>query len=193
MRGWPDYGTDSHIPCRLLPAHAGMNAQPIFLPPMPQKPRTRCTDCEAYLPPTGDCRACTVLHGHRTPIPHHRRCKGCGQTAPEGRRWCPTCLPRHLYDSTTRREKNRQERLPSGLRETILNRLAAGERLPEVAQDLGTTPQAVWGAARVWPWWRHALDEALMAGRPPDVEHGTTQAYRHGGCRCPECREAHHP
>ncbi|MBW1597247.1 hypothetical protein [Streptomyces sp. JJ38] len=29
-----------------------------------------------------------------------------------------------------------------------------------------------------------------MAGRDPELAHGSKSAYRFGHCRCPECREA---
>lgn len=36
----------------------------------------------------------------------------------------------------------------------------------------------------------HACDECAYANALPGVEHGTANAYRKKGCRCPDCRHA---
>ncbi|MFC8454405.1 hypothetical protein [Kitasatospora sp. NPDC057223] len=39
--------------------------------------------------------------------------------------------------------------------------------------------------------WHRDIDAALPTGRNPDLAHGTEGAWK-GGCRCPDCRTAHH-
>ncbi len=36
----------------------------------------------------------------------------------------------------------------------------------------------------------HACDPCSRAAAVPGVNHGTAAAYKHGGCRCPDCRAA---
>lgn len=68
-------------------------------------------------------------------------------------------------------------------------RLAAGEHLSEVCRALDLTTQQVHGWKRYDEGWAESLDSSLLAGRDPELSHGSHAAYRWGRCRCPECRE----
>jgi len=65
----------------------------------------------------------------------------------------------------------------------------AGGKFSTVTAGLGLTTQRV--ASAIWrdPVLRTQLDEALMLGRDPTIQHGRRLAYR-DGCWCPECRRA---
>lgn len=65
----------------------------------------------------------------------------------------------------------------------------AGGKFSIVTAALGLTTQKV--ASAMWrdPVLRTQLDDALMVGRDPTVQHGRRLAYR-DGCWCPECRRA---
>lgn len=64
--------------------------------------------------------------------------------------------------------------------------------MTQAADAAGVTAQAIWGRARVDAGWRDQLNQALVAGRDPEVPHGTLSGWRWYRCRCPECRAAHH-
>jgi hypothetical protein len=65
----------------------------------------------------------------------------------------------------------------------------AGGKFSSVTAALGLTTQRV--ASAIWrdPVLRTQLDDALMVGRDPTIQHGRRLAYR-DGCWCPECRRA---
>jgi hypothetical protein len=65
----------------------------------------------------------------------------------------------------------------------------AGGKFSIVAAALGLTTQRVASAIGRDPVLRTQLDDALMEGRDPTIQHGRRLAYR-GGCWCPECRRA---
>jgi hypothetical protein len=98
----------------------------------------------------------------------------------------------HLADLRARRRAAAARRLGPGTRAHLLREIATGRPLPDVAAALGVTTHAIHGLARVDEDWRRDLDAALVAGCPADVPHGTPAGYRRHGCRCPDCREAHH-
>ncbi|MCK2240935.1 MULTISPECIES: AlpA family transcriptional regulator [unclassified Crossiella] len=103
---------------------------------------------------------------------------------------CPDCTQAHTDD--TRIWRRDRARIPEEMREAILADIAAGGRITSVAAEYGLTQQALHGQGRVDEQWRDDLDEALRAGRDPGLIHGTAGAWRHGQCRCPDCREAQH-
>ena len=65
----------------------------------------------------------------------------------------------------------------------------AGSKFSMVTAGLGLTTQRVASAIGRDPVLRTQLDDALMLGRDPAIQHGRRLAYR-DGCWCPECRRA---
>ncbi|GAA2626419.1 hypothetical protein GCM10010411_74180 [Actinomadura fulvescens] len=96
----------------------------------------------------------------------------------------------HNADTRAWRRQQAAAQLPPARQRHILSQLAAGRPLRAVADDAGLTTQAMFGRAQWDSDWRRRLDQALMDGRDPDLDHGTTTTYRHHGCRCPKCRIA---
>jgi hypothetical protein len=74
------------------------------------------------------------------------------------------------------------------VRQQLLDAIYAGQPFRTTLQDLGLTPNQVWGLARTDKEWSTALEAALTASRRDDLKHGTTPAYVRG-CVCKECRE----
>lgn len=117
--------------------------------------------------------------------------------APHGttQRWrngcrCDACLDAHNLDTRDRRRVASAAQLDL-IAANLVSRLAAGDPFAQVARDLGTTPTAIHGRASWDPAWAALIDAALIAGRDPLLNHGSASAYRHGRCRCPECRQFH--
>jgi len=71
----------------------------------------------------------------------------------------------------------------------LLEGARSGYKFASLTKRLGLTTQKV--AAAIWrdPALRAELDQALMQGRDPKIQHGRRLAYREG-CWCPECRTA---
>lgn len=89
-----------------------------------------------------------------------------------------------------------QLRMMGGLRGSVaavwpdlLDGARAGHKFSSVTNRVGLTTQRV--ASAIWrdPLLRRQLDDALMQGRDPKIQHGRRVAYREG-CWCPECRQA---
>jgi hypothetical protein len=74
------------------------------------------------------------------------------------------------------------------MRQQLLDAIYAGQPFRTVLDDLGLTPNRVWGLAKTDDDWSAALEATLTATRRDDLEHGTSAAYVHG-CVCSECRE----
>lgn len=116
--------------------------------------------------------------------------------APHGtqNRWrtgcrCAECGAAHSAETTgTRRDAAIAALQPH--RAMILRRLAAGRSPAEAVEGTPLTPMRLYGIAKWSTEWRTEMDAAQIAGRP-HVAHGTAIGYKEG-CRCPECREAHH-
>lgn len=89
------------------------------------------------------------------------------------------------------RRKRFLERFTEQVEESLLEMLRLGAALPDAAQQVGLTPQAVFGRAQWDRAWALRLDDALLAGRDPDIRHGTDHSYKQHRCRCPDCRAAH--
>lgn len=102
---------------------------------------------------------------------------------------CEECAGAHLSAVRDLRRRKSLEALEPH-REQILSMLASGDTYKKIFEKTGIRPQALTGIASWDEGWRQALDEALMTGRRPDLNHGTSWGWR-CGCRCPECRDAH--
>ncbi|MFC9233619.1 hypothetical protein ACFTZI_32470 [Streptomyces decoyicus] len=120
-----------------------------------------------------------------------RRCRECSTLLPEdhGYSRCDPCHAARSDRDFEYRRRSSAARFPAGVRRLLVVRVAAGEHLTDVCADLGATQQQVHGYKTYSAEWAEALDQALMAGRDPKLDHGSMNAYRHGRCRCPECRE----
>lgn len=97
----------------------------------------------------------------------------------------------HNIETRDLRRKKTLARFTPGIERTLLESLREGVPLVEAAAQVGMQQQTLFGRARFDHGWKTRLDRALMAGRNPDVRHGTDYVYKQYGCRCPECREAH--
>jgi len=71
----------------------------------------------------------------------------------------------------------------------LIDGARAGDKFSSVTTRLGLTTQRVASAISRDPMLRAELDDALMQGRDPKIQHGRRLAYR-GGWWCPECRRA---
>lgn len=126
------------------------------------------------------------------PAPDQVKCTCCGRHFPTGqnRARCERCRQARQPSDRQRRYDIAGNLFPTHARSLLLARVAAGENLADVCRDLGITQARVRGWAAFDPDWEQRLDVALTAGRDPDLDHGTINAYRWGRCRCPECRQA---
>jgi hypothetical protein len=124
--------------------------------------------------PEGRRRGPQVAHGTLT-----RWLEGCD---------CDECREAQNDASRTRRRVRAQTRLPVEMRQQLLDAIYAGQPFRTVLDDLGLTPNRVWGLAKTDDDWSAALEATLTATRRDDLEHGTSAAYVHG-CVCSECRE----
>jgi hypothetical protein len=71
----------------------------------------------------------------------------------------------------------------------LLDGARTGQKFAVVANRVGLTTQKVASAIGRDAALRAELDEALMRGRDPEIQHGRRLAYRRG-CWCAECRTA---
>lgn len=106
---------------------------------------------------------------------------------------CNECAHAHNGDTRTWRRSLADAAFPARTRTRLLRAIRGGATVVDAAERVGVTQHAVYARRRFDTQWGEQLDEALMAGRNPDAPHGTETGYRRWGCRCPECRAAHHP
>ena len=71
----------------------------------------------------------------------------------------------------------------------LLDGARRGQKFVTVANRVGLTTQKIAAAIGRDPALRAELDDALMQGRDPKINHGRRRTYRQG-CWCPECRKA---
>ncbi|MFG2734351.1 hypothetical protein ACGFX7_05970 [Streptomyces harbinensis] len=152
----------------------------------------RCQHCNCWRRAAGGpCRGCAYWARRAEERRAGRRCHHCGTLLPaETHSRCDTCRELRRRPDWEHRREQATAAFPAAVRARLIARLTAGEHLAEVCQDLGITQQRVHGYRAYAPDWSEDLDAALLAGRDPELDHGTVGAYRHGRCRCPECREA---
>lgn len=103
----------------------------------------------------------------------------------------PECLAAHNADARRRRKRRRVEKFSLAARQTVLDEVAGGASVSEAAEGVNLGVFDIFGAARAEPEFREALDDALMTGRDPTLDHGRARLYSKGMCKCPECRRAH--
>jgi hypothetical protein len=153
-----------------------------------------CPRCRCWRSPDPGrpCKGCVRLDGWAAEVgPGRHRCNGCGTPIAAEHSWCTKCRSKRTpYDAAYRRRRA-EALFPADVRAAVLEELADGLELREVCDAHNVTPQRVFAWRRFEPEWSARLDAALMAGRDPSLDHGTPRAFRHGRCRCPECRVAH--
>src|SRR3954470_232472 len=121
-------------------------------------------------------------------MPTVKNCHGCGKPRTSGMSRCPVCrIARRTLDKEGRR-RVAEAALPEQTRTALLNLIRSGVPFSMACEGFGVSTVAVHGFRAHDAAWGVQLDEALTAGRDPDLDHGTEQAYRWGKCRCPECR-----
>jgi hypothetical protein len=126
------------------------------------------------------------------------------ETDPEGRRRGPQVphgtLTRWLEgcdcdrcreaqnDARARFRRKAQQRLPTEVRQQLLDGIYRGEPFRAVLNELGLTSNQVWGLTKTDQEWSEKLEAALTATRREELQHCTAPAYVRG-CVCSECRE----
>jgi hypothetical protein len=96
--------------------------------------------------------------------------------------------PAHSDTQRIWKRARAQERLPTDIRQQLLNAIYDGKPFRQALRDLGLTPNQVWGLTKTDEKWSAALEAVLTATRRDDLMHGTNAAYV-AGCVCKECRE----
>jgi hypothetical protein len=113
---------------------------------------------------------------HSTSAGWHRGCR------------CTLCRRAHAETQRAFGRARAQTRLPTEIRQQVLDGIYAGQPFRSVLRDLNLTPNQVWGLTKTDREWSAALEAALTASRRGDLKHGTNAAYV-AGCVCSECRE----
>jgi Zn ribbon nucleic-acid-binding protein len=101
---------------------------------------------------------------------------------------CTQCRRAHSHTQRAWRQVRAQKRLPSEVRQQLLDGIYAGQLFRTVLRDLNLTSNQVWGLTQTDQEWSAELEAALTATRRDDLKHGTNAAYV-AGCVCGECRE----
>jgi hypothetical protein len=101
---------------------------------------------------------------------------------------CDQCREAQTDAARARFRRKAQERLPTAVRQQLLDAIYDRKPFRQALRDLGLTPNQVWGLTKTDDEWSITLEAALSATRRDDLRHGTNAAYVHG-CVCKECRE----
>ena len=117
-------------------------------------------------------------------------CRECAKPPADGHTRCQRHLDLHRRRTRWKRSRERKQAFPAQQRSRLLELIANGLPLPQACETVGVAMSRVHATARLNARWAEQLDEALMAGRDPDITHGNTYAYKMLRCRCPECRRA---
>jgi hypothetical protein len=104
---------------------------------------------------------------------------------------CAECRQLQSGEARARGRRKVQQRLPSDVRQQLLDEIDKARPFRTVLRDPGLTSNQVFGLAKTDEEWSRALETALTATRRNDLKHGTNAAYVHG-CVCHECREHQH-
>lgn len=153
--------------------------------------RPRCPACGCWRTEGLPCGGCLYLTRRARERVDGRRCRNCNTLLPDGHTAsrCDACWAARSAEDFEYKKRAAAKRFPPAVRRALTARVAAGEPLTDVCASLETTQQQAHGFKMYDPEWAEELDGALLAGRDPELAHGTAGAYRHGRCRCPECRE----
>lgn len=116
-----------------------------------------------------------------------RECHDCRRYTHTAYSRCDDCRFKRRASDRKRRAVSRIL-FGAELRGQLLQQLRKGRPLGEACLILQVSTPQVHSFARINPWFRIELDQALMKGRNPDLDHGTESSYRIHRCRCPECR-----
>ncbi len=103
---------------------------------------------------------------------------------------CDKCTAAHYRQISEDNDTRRQAEWDAGPAEALITSVAAGVDYRQALAAAGVSSQAVTGHRKRDPAFATALDQALMAGRDPNLSHGTAEAWKMR-CRCPECRTWH--
>jgi hypothetical protein len=101
---------------------------------------------------------------------------------------CDRCREAQNDAARARFRRKAQERLPTGVRQQLLDAIYGGQPFRTALRDLGLTSNQVWGLTKTDQEWSEQLEAALMATRRGDLQHATNAAYV-ASCVCSECRE----
>ena len=117
-------------------------------------------------------------------------CRECAKPPAAGHTRCQRHLDLHRRRTRRKRSRERKQAFPAEQRSRLLELIANGIPLPQACETVGVAMSRVHALGRLDAQWAEHLDEALTAGRDPEITHGTSYAYKELRCRCPECRRA---
>ncbi|WP_194829258.1 hypothetical protein [Nocardia sp. XZ_19_231] len=103
---------------------------------------------------------------------------------------CVLCADAHNLAERRRRRRRARRAFDPYLRKRFLDALAQGGNPMSVAVQFEVTWAQALALAKYDRRWGPRLDAALLAGRNPEIAHGTYHSYQRHRCRCPECRAA---
>jgi hypothetical protein len=95
---------------------------------------------------------------------------------------CALCRQAHSDDQRIRGRARAQQRLPTEIRQQLLDAIYRGQPFRQILRDLGLTSNQVWGLTKTDHEWSEKLDAALTATRRDDLQHGTTSPMYAGAC-----------
>jgi hypothetical protein len=87
---------------------------------------------------------------------------------------CDRCREARKDAARARFRRKAQERLPAEVRKQFLDAITAGTPFKTAIRDFGLTANQVWGLTKTDEDWATALEDALIAVRRDDLQHGTT-------------------
>jgi hypothetical protein len=87
---------------------------------------------------------------------------------------CAQCRQFQSDRARARFRRKAQERLPTGVRQQLLDAIYGGQPFRTALRDLDLTSNQVWGLTKTDHEWFDKLEAALMATRRDDLQHGLT-------------------
>lgn len=97
-------------------------------------------------------------------------------------------MPQLKHRSTAWRREISDAIFTDVMRACVLAAVRAGVPLVGAMEVYGLAAEIAYGRARWDAEWEKLLHDAQMAGRDPEIDHGTAKGYRLCRTRCPECR-----